>query len=148
MIAEAPFRFPISGLADPERLMSVLATSPQLIAGLLRLAEGQDLLLGQLASEGRSAVLSPVLASGNYIELLRTLWQQPLLSQHSRFLQFNAKPTADPDIEFSMRIDMPTTGDWPRWVDLEGCLDPEKLARLRAVYEAIARGAQLTLLEV
>jgi len=145
---EAPFRFPIAGLADVERLLDVLAKSPHLVPGSLRLAEGRELLAEQLALEGRPEILVTVDKSGDFRELVRTLWKQPLHAQHPRFLRFNAKLSADQAAEFSMRIDVPTTGDWPRWVDLEGSRDPAALTRLRTVYASIGREAHLTLLEV
>lgn len=145
---EAPFRFPISGLSDMERLLEILTTSPGVVPGSLRLVEGQELLIEQLAAEGRLQVLLPVLSSGNFQELIRVLWQQPLCAQHPRYLRFNARLRVDPDLEFSMRIDVPTTGDWPRWVDLEGSRDPAALARLRKIYKAIGQETHLNLLEV
>lgn len=145
---EAPFRFPITGLVDLERLLDILATTSQLVPGSLRLAEGLGLLVEQLNCEGRLEDLSPALSSGNYQELLRRLWQQPLESQHPRFLRFNAQVAGDPGFELSMRVDVPTTGAWPRWVDLEGSRDPERLASLRKVYRSIGREAQLALLEI
>ena len=145
---EAPFRFPIAGLADLERLFDVLATSPHLVACSLRFAEGREMLAEQLACEGRAEVLPSADACGDFRGLVRALWEQPLCSQHPRFLRFNAKLAADPSVEFSMRIDVPAEGAWPRWVDLEGSRDRAVLALLRTTYQAIGRDVRLTLLEV
>src|SRR5512143_2191871 len=130
---EAPFRFPIIGLTDVERLLDALAASPYFVAGSLRLAEGRELLAEQLRSEGRHDILPLADTPSDLQELMRALWQQPLQSQHPHFLRFNAKLAADPAIEFSMRIDVPTSGDWPRWIDLEGSRDPAILTRLRSL---------------
>ncbi len=145
---EAPFRYPIAGLADVERLLVVLATSPHLVPGSLRLAEGRDLLGEQLSAEGRPEALAPADTAGDYGELLRALWEQPLSAQRPRFLRFNAKLADEAGGEFSMRIDVPSTGAWPRWVDLEGSRDPAVLARLRTLYRSIGHDAALTLVEV
>ncbi len=153
----APFRFPIDGLADVERLLDVLAASPELVHGSLYLAEGQELLEEQLACEGRLGAFKPALSRGDFRKLLRALWQHPLKAQRPRFLRFhaklaNAKLSAVTDAAgsgtFSMRINVPTTGALPRWIDLEGSRDPAQLARLREVYQSIGREAQLVLLEV
>jgi hypothetical protein len=145
---EAPFRYPIAGLADVERLLDVLATSPHLVPGSLRLAEGGDVLAGQLAAEGRPEILPAADAGVSFIPLLRALWEQPLGAQRPRFLRFNAELAADPGVACSMRIDVPSTGRWPRWIDLEGSRDPAVLLRLRTLYQSIADDARLTLLEV
>lgn len=145
---EAPFRFPISGLADIERLLQILATSRSIVPGSLRLAEGRELLEEQLTAEGRLESLLPLITAGNFQELVRLLWQQPLGAQRPRYLRFNARLKADAELELSMRITMPTSGNWPRWIDLEGSRDPATLARLRKVYKAIGKKAQLNLLEV
>src|SRR5574340_826702 len=145
---EAPFRFPIKDLIDLERLVDTLATSTQIVPGSLRLAEGQELLVEQLTAEGRLEEISPVLRSLNYKRLMRKLWQRPLQAQHPRFLRFNAQITDAPGLEFSMRINVPTTASLPRWVDLEGSRDKEQLARLRKVYQLIGVEANLSLLEV
>ncbi len=145
---EAPFRYPIAGLADVERLLNVLAISPHLVPGSLRLAEGEDLLAEQLAAEGRPEVLKAADTAGDFIELVRTLWAQPLGAQRPRFLRFNAALASDSGVEFSMRVDVPSSGDWPRWIDLEGSRDPAALAHLRPLYQSIARDAQVAFLEV
>lgn len=145
---EAPFRYPISDLADVERLLEALAKSPELVPGSLRLAEGQELLVEQLRFEGRLEALLPAITSGDFKEVIRALWQQPLLSQHPRYLRFNAILATDPGVEFSMRIDVPTTGHWPRWIDLEGSRDPGNLNRLRTTYASIGCDAQLILREI
>ncbi len=149
---EAPFRFPITGFADVERLLKVLAASPELVPGSLYLAEGQDLLEEQLACEGRLGALKPALYKGDFRRLLRALWQQPLEVQRPRFLRFNAKlspgTSAAGSGAFSMRIPGPTAAALPRWIDLEGSRDPAMLAHLRAIYASIGREAKLTLLEV
>ncbi len=149
---EAPFRFPISGFADVERLLHVLSASPELVPGSLYLAEGQELLEEQLACEGRLGYLKPALSSGDFRRLLRALWQQPLEAQRPRFLRFNAKLSAATNAAgsgaFSMRINVPATGALPRWINLEGSRDPAVLACLRAIYASIGREAKLTLLEV
>ncbi len=154
---EAPFRFAITGFADVERLLDVLAASPELVPGSLYLAEGQELLEEQLACEGRLGYLKPALSRGDFRRLLRALWQRPLEAQRPRFLRFyaklaNAKLSAGNDAvgssAFSMRINVPTTGALPRWIDLEGSRDPAVLAHLRATYASIGREAKLTLLEV
>ncbi len=149
---EAPFRFPITGFTDVERLLDVLAASPDLVPGSLWLADGQELLEEQLACEGRLGALKPALSRGNFRKLLRALWQQPLEAQRPHFLRFNAKLSAVTDAvesgAFSMRIHVPTTSALPRWIDLEGSRDPAVLARLRAIYASIGREAKLTLLEV
>ncbi len=145
---EAPFRYPIAGLADVERLLNVLGTSPQLVAGSLRLVEGRDLLTEQLTTEGRPDVLPAADTADSFAELVRALWEQPLGAQRPRFLRFNAELAGDPGVECSMRIDVPSTGDWPRWIDLEGSRDPAVLVRLRTLYRSIAHDAQLAFLEV
>lgn len=145
---EAPFRFPISGLPDVERLLSLLTKSPGIVPGSLRLAEGQELLVEQLLAEGRLEALLPVLTSGNFNELIRILWQQPLGAQRPRFLRFNARHKLDAGLEFSLRIAVPSSGVWPRWIDLEGSRDPATLTSLRKIYSAIGRKAQLNLIEV
>ncbi len=145
---EAPFRYPIAGLEDVERLFDILAESPDLVSGSLRFSEGQELLVEQLKAEGRLRALQPAIKTGNFRKLVRALWHQPLLAQHPRFLRFNAQLMADPTVEFSMRINVPTTGNWPRWVNLEGSRDPAALARLRAIYVSIGQDARLPLLEV
>ncbi len=149
---EAPFRFLITGFADVERLLDVLATSPELVPGSLYLAEGQDLLEEQLACEGRLGYLKPALSRGDFRRLLHALWRQPLKAQRPRFLRFNAKLSpvtgAAGSGAFSMRINVPTTASLPRWIDLEGSRDPAMLAHLRAIYASIGREAKLTLLEV
>ncbi len=145
---EAPFRYPIAGLADVERLLNVLAASPHLVPGSLRLAEGRDLLAEQLAAEGRPEVLPAADPAGGFVELVRALWEQPLGAQRPRFLRFNAELAGDPGVECSMRMDVPSSGDWPRWIDLEGSRDPVALVRLRWLYQSIAHDAQLAFLEV
>jgi hypothetical protein len=145
---EAPFRYPIASLEDIERLLGILAASPQLVPGSLRLAEGQELLVEQLKSERRVKHFMPLIKSGDFPNMVRALWEKPLRTQRPRFLRINAKLAADPNIELSLRIDVPTTGNLPRWVDLEGNRDPAVLAHLRMVYQEIARDAQLRLLEI
>ncbi len=149
---EAPFRFPITGFADVERLLHVLSASPELVPGSLYLAEGQDLLEEQLACEGRLGYLKPALSRGDFRRLLHALWRQPLKAQRPRFLLFHAKLSAVTDAvgsdTFSMRIRVPVTGALPRWIDLEGSRDPAVLARLRSIYTSIGREAKLTLSEV
>lgn len=145
---EAPFRYPITGLADVERLLDNLATSPHFVPGSLRIAEGQELLIEQLTTEDRVVVFLMAHMTSDFRVLMRALWQQPLHAQRPRFLRFKARLVSDPSLEISMRIDVPTTGEWPRWVDLEGSRDPAMLARLRTLYKSIGREAQLTLVAV
>ncbi len=149
---EAPFRFPITGFADVERLLDVLATSPELVPSSLWLAEGQELLEEQLACEGRLGALKQALYRGDFRRLLRALWRHPLEAQRPRFLRLNAKLSAVTGVPgsgaFSMRINVPAAGALPRWIDLEGSRDPAVLAHLRAIYASIGREAKLTLLEV
>ncbi len=145
---EAPFRFPITGLADVERLFEVLSTSPSVVSNSLRLTEGQDLLTDQLIAEGRLKEFKSVLTGGNFQKLFHLLWQKPLREQHPRYLRFNAASRFDPDLEFSLRIDVPTISRLPRWVDLEGSRDPTALASLRKTYRVIGQEAQLNLVEV
>lgn len=155
---EAPFRYPIAGLADVQRLLDVVARSRLIVPGSLRLAEGGELLAEQLAAEGRGgdplpeplAVEGPGVPAqaGDYRLLLTALWQHPPAASRSRWLRFNATLAGDPGVECSLRIDVPTVGDLPHWVDLEGSHDPAAFARLRSLYASLAREAGLVLLEV
>ncbi len=77
MHLEAPFRFPIKQLADVERAINALATSPEVMAGSVRLVEGADLLSKELLIEPRDQEV-PLVAhartAADIVVLLRALF--------------------------------------------------------------------------
>jgi hypothetical protein len=147
---EAPFRFPIQGIEDLERLVTVLAQSPLLVPGSLRLTEGIDLLAQQFAAEGCNAqdLLVHADSAGGITSLFRALWACPLFTRRPRFLRMEAIPAADPTTVLSLRVSVPTVDDRPRWVDVEGSRDRVKLAQLIGLYRALGEQAGLELYEV
>ncbi len=148
---EAPFRFPIKGLADVEQLFQALQSSPHLVAASLRLTEGADLLAQQLAGEkrgGDQALLHRAQQQGAWTSLLRALWEHPLATQRPRFLRFEAELAANPAVTLSIRIDVPVLDARPRWINAEGSRDPVQQSQLIAVYRALAQASGLAFVEV
>ncbi len=139
---EAPFRFMIQNLRDLEKLLAALDASPDLVRGSVRVTEGFNLLVEQFATEGRGQPPRDILA------LFRALWQRPLQTQHPRFLRLEAQGHEPPSLVLSLRIDVPTTEAYPRWIDAEGSRDASQSARLLAIYRRLSQASQLPLITV
>ncbi len=148
---EAPFRFPITSFSNVERLLSALASSPDFVAGSLRLTEGTDLLARQLTEEKRRDDLDRLARANTAagIEaLLRSLWEHPLTAQRPRFLRIEASLAAKPSIPLSLRINVPTREALPRWIDLDVDRDLQVREQQLQALQSIGESAGLKLVAV
>ena len=148
---ESLYSFPIRHFEDFERLLIALGTSPDLVPGSLRLAEGADLLMEELTAECREfdkVRLDHTNTPGGLIALFRCLWNHPLAIPHSHSVVLEANLATRPSLCISLRLDVPTVAALPHWVFLEAGHDRAAQTRLNRIYRALAKTAGLTIQEV
>ncbi|MBI4785928.1 MAG: hypothetical protein HY782_02645 [Chloroflexi bacterium] len=148
---ESLYRFPIRHFEDFERLLIALGTSPALVPGSLRLAEGADLLKEELTAECRhleTIRLDHTNTPGGLIALFRCLWNHPLAIPQPCSIALEAQVAARPSFCISLRLDAPTAAGLPRWVDLGTEHERAAPTRLSRICQALAKSAALTLQQV